>query len=125
MAELCGGAEDSQDRRAALPLRAAIAASFLQSLEECTAPLAGRASAAVATSVDSRSSDGYTQVKDTCSALIVDARRVEWLFLAYREADTPTNNVRHNLNLPPPVSSICSGRMLVVALGESDTFCSP
>ncbi|CDJ57305.1 hypothetical protein, conserved [Eimeria maxima] len=38
IADLCGRAEDPQELRAALQLRAAIAASFLQSLAECTTP---------------------------------------------------------------------------------------
>ncbi|CDJ36870.1 uncharacterized protein EMH_0097800 [Eimeria mitis] len=39
IAYLFGRVEDPQELRAALPLRAAIAASFLQSLSECTTPL--------------------------------------------------------------------------------------
>ncbi|CDJ53854.1 hypothetical protein, conserved [Eimeria brunetti] len=81
IADLCGGSEDQPELRAALPLRAAIAASFLQSLAECTAPLAERASVTVA------SSNGHIRDKDAYAALIQDARRVEWLFVAYREAE--------------------------------------
>ncbi|CDJ27478.1 uncharacterized protein EMH_0032120 [Eimeria mitis] len=88
IAYLFGRVEDPQELRAALPLRAAIAASFLQSLSECTTPLVGRASATVATAVDAQPSDGCTRDKDAYAALVLDARRVEWLFVAYREAET-------------------------------------
>ncbi|CDI80310.1 hypothetical protein, conserved [Eimeria praecox] len=91
IADLCGGADGPQELRAAVALRAAIATSFLQSLAECTSPLAGRASAVLAASVDAQSSDGYTRDKDAYAALILDARRVEWLFVTYREAESLSN----------------------------------
>lgn len=93
IADLCGRAEDPQELRAALQLRAAIAASFLQSLAECTTPVAERARATVAASVDTQRSGGYMADKDAFSALVLDTRKVEWLFVAYREAETITLHV--------------------------------
>ena len=82
---LFGAPEEAEEMRAGLRLRAAIAAYLLQSLAQCTAPLAtdaAAAAAAAATTTDEPKADGaLLKDHDTDVALITKARRVEWLFV--------------------------------------------